>query len=236
MTIDHVAAGDCERCRPGVVAQPVNTMSSLALTAAGWLAVRRAGSSAHPHRRGEAVIGWSAVAAGLGSVAYHGPGGRLGRQFHDGSLVALLAAVAVADAALVARRPVPTGVAWVVPAVGLVASRPRWSPMAQGLAGVAAVASEVARTRRGGNPDDGRPSLAAVVAGLGAVTHVLGRTGGPWCRPDSVLQPHALWHTAMAATLALRTMDVGAPRPVGSPVDLVLVTDGDGGAEPGPMY
>ena len=31
----HVAASDCERCRPGLVAQPVNAMSSLAFVATG---------------------------------------------------------------------------------------------------------------------------------------------------------------------------------------------------------
>ena len=42
---------------------------------------------------------------GLGSVAYHGPGGRWAKALHDGGLVALAAALGVA----VGRegRPVP---------------------------------------------------------------------------------------------------------------------------------
>jgi hypothetical protein len=49
----------------------------------------------------------------------------------------------------------------------------------------------------------GRGAVAAVV--VGGVLYVLGRTGGPLCAPDSLLQLHAGWHvaTAVAAALAL---------------------------------
>ena len=57
----HVAASDCERCRPGLVAQPVNAMSSLAFVATGIALVagadRAVGSSA------DAAVGWAAVAS-----------------------------------------------------------------------------------------------------------------------------------------------------------------------------
>jgi hypothetical protein len=42
--------------------------------------------------------------------------------------------------------------------------------------------------------------LAALAAGAAAWT--LGRTGGPLCDPDSVLQGHAAWHLLSAAALA----------------------------------
>jgi len=41
---------------------------------------------------------------------------------------------------------------------------------------------------------------AALAAGL--TGYVLGRTGGPLCRPDSLLQPHALWHVLTAVAMA----------------------------------
>jgi hypothetical protein len=40
----------------------------------------------------------------------------------------------------------------------------------------------------------------ALAGGLAA--YVLGRTGGPLCRPDSLLQPHALWHLLTAVAMA----------------------------------
>lgn len=86
---DHVACSDCERIRPGLIAQPVNTLSSLAYVVAGVVIARRA------RRDGGAVEGLrlalaaAAVATGLGSVAYHGPGGRWGKLAHDGGLAML---------------------------------------------------------------------------------------------------------------------------------------------------
>lgn len=81
MTATHVAASDCERIRPGLIGQPANTVSSLAFVAAAipiWRVGRR----------------WRLVAAalafeGVGSVAYHGPGGRTAKALHDFGLVAL---------------------------------------------------------------------------------------------------------------------------------------------------
>jgi hypothetical protein len=89
----HVAEGDCEAIRPGLVGQPANTISSLAFVAAA-LPIARAG-----RRRGRPA--WTAVAVataveGLGSVAYHGPGGRWAKRLHDGGLVALVASLGVA--------------------------------------------------------------------------------------------------------------------------------------------
>jgi hypothetical protein len=45
-----------------------------------------------------------------------------------------------------------------------------------------------------------RAALAATAAG--AACWWAGRTTGPWCDPDSLLQPHAAWHLLGAAALA----------------------------------
>ncbi|HMS89416.1 MAG TPA: hypothetical protein PKE56_13270 [Acidimicrobiales bacterium] len=203
----HVAASDCERCRPGLVAQPVNAMSSLAFVATGIALVagadRAVGSSA------DAAVGWAAVAAGLGSVAYHGPGTSAGRYVHDATLVGLLATVVVADASRITGRPAHRGVLAAVPVLALVGAVPRWSMHTQAVVGVAATVSESVRIAGLPSTTAGRwrHRVAGVVAGAGAMGHVLGRSGGPWCRPDSRLQPHALWHAAMAVTLGLRALD-----------------------------
>lgn len=80
----HVAASDCERIRPGLIGQPMNTLSSLSFVAAALPVARRGGP-------------WKWVAAalafeGVGSVAYHGPGGRVAKFVHDAGLLALVVA------------------------------------------------------------------------------------------------------------------------------------------------
>lgn len=35
----------------------------------------------------------------------------------------------------------------------------------------------------------------------GLIAYVLGRTGSPWCRPDTLWQPHAVWHVFIAVGL-----------------------------------
>lgn len=91
----HAATGDCERIRPGWIGQPANTASSLAFVAAALPIAR------HGRRTGRAAWGALALAAvveGIGSVGYHGPGGRLAKAVHDAGLVALVVAVPAAIA------------------------------------------------------------------------------------------------------------------------------------------
>ena len=101
----HVAASDCERVRPGRIGQPANTITSLAFVAAAVPIARAARVRDVPAWR------WVAAAAaleGVGSVAYHGPGGTPAKRLHDAGLVALTATVALALAAEGApprRRP-----------------------------------------------------------------------------------------------------------------------------------
>lgn len=80
----HVAASDCEHIRPGLIGQPMNTLSSLSFVAAAWPVAKRGGA-------------WKWVAAalvfeGIGSVAYHGPGGKTSKFIHDIGLLALAVA------------------------------------------------------------------------------------------------------------------------------------------------
>lgn len=101
----HAAAGDCERIRPGLIGQPANTVSSLAFVVAAVPVLRW---SRRPGRRSWAWVAAAAAVEGVGSVGYHGPGGRLGKAVHDGGLVALVAAAAgVVAQDPAARRPRP---------------------------------------------------------------------------------------------------------------------------------
>ena len=149
--IDHVAASDCERIGAGLVAQPANTLSSLAYCiVGGWIWKR---SAAAPDPRPWRLLGATSVFVGLGSAAYHGPGGPVSHLAHDAGIVLLLPAAALA------------------------------------------VATEARPARR-------RFSLAAALGlGAGIAVHGLSRTGGPLCRPDSLVQGHAVWHVLGAAAL-----------------------------------
>jgi hypothetical protein len=101
----HVAASDCEEIRPGLIGQPANTLSSLAFVVAAVPIARAA------RRRGRpAWIGVAAAAAveGVGSMAYHGPGGRRSKRLHDAGLVALSATTGLAlasEGTPMGRRP-----------------------------------------------------------------------------------------------------------------------------------
>jgi hypothetical protein len=103
-----LGAGDCERLHGGLVAQPVNTASALAYVAVGaWLVGR--GLRAGPGRP-LAVVGLAVVAAGVGSVDYHGPGSPAARLLHDGGLYAVVGLVAWHEAARrLARARLATG-------------------------------------------------------------------------------------------------------------------------------
>jgi hypothetical protein len=102
-----LGAGDCERLHDGLIAQPVNTASALAYVAVGaWLVGR--GLRAGPGRP-LAVVGLAVVAAGMGSVDYHGPGSPAARLLHDGGLYAVVGLVAWHE---VTRRVRASGAGW----------------------------------------------------------------------------------------------------------------------------
>jgi hypothetical protein len=186
------------------VTQPANTASSLAYVAAGAVALAEARLHPADLRPGTRAVGWSLVAVGLGSVAYHGPGGVLGRWAHDASLLAMTGLIALSD--LHHGRGTPPAAAEIaaVTAVAGAAAHPRTSAAAQAVAAAGALVAEVHRHLTEGH-DDGRDVLAAAMFAAGLGLHVAGRTGRPLCRPDSPLQAHAAWHVLSAAAVWLRT-------------------------------
>jgi hypothetical protein len=118
VTVDrHVAESDCEEIRPGLIGQPANALSSLAFVAA---AVPIARAARRRRQRAWIAVAVASAVEGLGSVAYHGPGGRSAKALHDAGLVALAAALGVAigrEGRPVPARPVTTSLA--IAAVGL---------------------------------------------------------------------------------------------------------------------
>lgn len=183
---DHPGAGDCEHVGDGWLAQPANAGSCLAFVAAAawlWARLRRDGSTSP-----EAALFCAAVAAnGVGGIAFHGPGDRASHWLHDTALVGTFAAMAAS------RAPVAAG-ATALAGVGL-AVRPSATNVAS-VVGTALVAGAEARRRRRPRARTGAVLLTA------AAVNAVSRTGGPCCRPRSLLQGHALWHVLNAVALA----------------------------------
>lgn len=216
------ATSDCEHCREGWINQPANTLSSLAYVVAGTHLAARAARAARPRppRRsgrvratepgGDPILDGAyaaaVVAVGVGSVAYHGPGGAWGRWLHDAALVTLAGVIAVGDLTAVRGPSTATTRALVAaPVVASLAASPPTSEVAQLIGGGVAVAADLARYRSTGEGPARWALIASVPCWLvGAACQVLGRTGGPWCRPDTRIQPHAIWHVCSAAGLWLR--------------------------------
>ncbi len=210
MTTRLLATSDCERSREGWISQPVNSVSSLAYVVAGGALAREARTRPAAERFGAQALAGAVAAAGLGSVAYHGPGGTVSRWAHDATLVAAAGLLAQRDLAAVLERHPPSRVAVVaVPMAAVAACTPRTSAPAQALTGALAVAAGVVRRVRDDATAPGRgPDLTlGAVWAMGAFTHATGRTGGPLCRPDSPLQAHAVWHVLSAVGFWLAARD-----------------------------
>lgn len=96
---------DCERVRSGVLAQPVNAITSMAYPAAAAGVVVPALRSGGFHRLALMAYAASLAAVGVGSLAYHGPQPPWARRIHDRSITAALAGTLLVAAT--ARPPKP---------------------------------------------------------------------------------------------------------------------------------
>jgi hypothetical protein len=172
------AAADCELIGPGVLGQPVNTITTLAFVVAG----------AYLLRQRLRWVGIALIATGIGSFLFHGPMPAGSEWVHDVTLAWLILVIA-----------------------GIGESWEKWSRL-RGLAVVAAlfglvpvVADPVAAAltafavvlilRRDRSVATVGP---LVLIGVVAIIGRLGATGNPLCDPDSLLQPHGLWHIGAA--------------------------------------
>ncbi len=209
----HLELGDsdCERIGAGLLNQPVNAWSSVAYVVFGlWLVVRsvRTRGAETPV---EIVYGAALASIGIGSVAFHGPVPPGARLMHDLTIAAALTVIAARNVGTL-REWAPWGVlatsGIIVAIIGAVmAVAPDAGNMLTGVVGATAVASEAVLYRTGRRRFSSRVAkILAMTVGLlivAAIIKVLGRTGGPLCDPESVLQGHALWHVLTAASFML---------------------------------
>ena len=198
---------DCEAIGVGFLAQPVNSLSSLGFVAAGAYVIVHGGGADHRARSDRLVVGSALALVGLGSLAFHGPQPPGSRWLHDWSIGALLLLVGSWSVAVSKawnprlRLPIYVGA---VTGLGItLAVSPAAGKPVLALLAVAAIVPEVARHQSG--LVEGRTRHAYAFASVALITamvvNLLGRTGGPWCEPGSLLQWHAFWHllTALAA-------------------------------------
>lgn len=172
-----------------------------------WWWTRRHNSSAAPVPASQVwAYAFGVVAAGLGSMDYHGPA--LGPEplLHDAGLaLALVAAVSVDLTQLNVWRSARSWglLGLTLIAIAVIAIVPTISPLLAAVAAAALLMVEVAVYRRGIRRPGGPlyAGLAALV--VGGVVFAVSRTGGLLCDPQSPFQGHALWHVLTAAALAL---------------------------------
>lgn len=198
----------CERYGESMLGQPASTVTSLAFVAAGIaiLAGRRGGTGRVPY----ALL---VAGVGAGSLVQHGPNPEWQAYAHDLPMAALLAFTAV-DAAsdLTGRRLSHHW--WLLPTAAmvlLVAFGPAASTAAQVLLAGAAVGLNLARARR--RPHLRRPLIGALaLLAVGSLAGTLSdRTS--LCRPDALVQGHALWHVLAAGALCSLAAAIGSRSP-----------------------
>jgi ceramidase len=219
-----VDTSDCEHIGQGLLAQPVNTLSSLAYVVAGILLLRRALVARSSQRVVLTVYAAAVVAVGLGSVAFHGPMPSWGRFTHDVSIAAVLAFVIGYDVALVrggSTRSAFMGFGALLGVSAIVlAESPDASNALDSVLVVAAVIAEVVvarspkRVAAAGGFVRGLSFwiVGAAALAVGAALNALGRTAGPLCEPDSLVQLHGVWHVVTAVVLWMYGAGVLEPR------------------------
>ncbi len=204
---------DCEHIVSGFLGQPTNTLSSLAfLVAAAWILIL-ALRGERATRVAMLVLAVVVVANAVGSFARHGPDPSWAQWAHDAAIMAVLLFIAVhAVGRMRGWRPnveivvFACGLAGI--GIGLAAIHGASDPFAGTLA-AGAVVGEIStvsggrRTLPSVAPRSGAIArgVGLVAISLGGIAYLLGQTGSPLCRPDSVFQWHALWHVLVAVSL-----------------------------------
>lgn len=172
---------DCEAIVHALLGQPVNSLTAMTLVGGGIVIITRSSLR---------WVGVASIATGVGSFLFHGPMIPLSEWIHDLTLAWLLLVVAGTGRSWSRWTHLPglAGVALLSAIPGVA------TPLAVVLT-VVALASILMRDR------SAQTIGALVLLGVVAVVGRLGATGGPLCDPDSLWQPHGLWHVGAATAL-----------------------------------
>ena len=178
------AAADCEAIGAGFLGQPINALTTLGFVVAGLIVIIR--------RRDMSWIGIGLIATGLGSFLFHGPMPPGNEWAHDVTLAWLVTMVAGWRTSWerLSRLPALAVIGVLFAAVPVIADP------AAGVLTVVAVISILGRDH------SAAPVAPLLLLGAVAILGRLGATGGPLCEPESLFQPHALWHVGAATAVA----------------------------------
>jgi len=204
--VDRIGASDCEALNSAaLLAQPVNTVTSLAYVVAGLIVVIVGNRTAQ--RAQSFTFGACLAAIGFGSVAFHGPQPTGAQVMHDLPIVVTFVFMLVTDANLIWPRVRPV-LAWFAGGAALATAVSIASLDAAriGLAVVviALVGCEVVIWRRGQSAASQSPISILSLIGILVVAGLAwlgGRTGSPLCDPATTLQLHGLWHLLSAVAI-----------------------------------
>lgn len=192
---------DCESIHDGWLLQPVNAVSSLVFSVAGVAMMVWARRTEGHERTLRTVFGVAMIATGVGSFLFHGFDSPVAQFLHDITFLVTIWLLAVINIAEMKRWSRPVGWGIVVLGAGLFSVALLISPQITNVLTVAVsaalVGADIVLHRRG----SARAmwywaALAAMV--LAIVAFVVGRSSGPLCDPDALIQGHAVWH-ALAA-------------------------------------
>ena len=201
---------DCEELGAGFLAQPVNALTSLAYCVVGVVVI----VLAWPREKWRArtvIFGACLIATGIGSVLFHGPQPSGSKFLHDVPIVLALLLMALHNLSLIVpgfRHVAATFVAVTLAVAAVSVALPDAAALATGVFGIVTVVTEVIVYRRGLRERSAsrqrRMYIAIVgVAAVAASMWVLGRTDGPVCDPDGVVQLHGFWHVISAVAFGL---------------------------------
>lgn len=199
-----IGDSDCENIGSGLLAQPVNAVSSLAFVVFGVIVLFSISGRESNERSNRLLFGVLMIATGLGSLLFHGPQGGASKYLHDATFLLTFLAIAAMNLSGVlgwSRRrtwAILSGAFIVVSTLLLL--WPSGTNILAGVAFMALVGVDVALQRCG--TVDRRWWYAAVIAmAIAGIFFVAGRTGGPLCDSSSLFQGHALWHLLSATAL-----------------------------------
>ncbi len=194
------AAADCEAIGAGFLGQPVNALTTLGFVVAGIVVMAR--------RREMTWIGVGLIATGIGSFLFHGQMPPGNEWAHDVTLAWLVVLIGGWGTSWERLTHLP-GLAALGVIMALI------PVLADPLTIALTLLALISILRRDRSPTTVAPLL--LLAGV-AIFGRLGATGGPLCEPESLLQPHGIWHLGAATAVtwwALARVDVRAQRSSG---------------------
>lgn len=209
----EIGDSDCEVLGDGLLAQPVNAWTSFAYVVVGLLVVFRAWRSPPGSRMEQATYGLIVAAVGVGSIAFHGPQPPGSKLIHDLPITAVAAFIAVNGLAAIlgwSRAQMLGTLAGLVTLSGVaMALFPDAEIAITVPVVIAAIATEAVVYRRGlRGAAAGKTALRwyLAIGGLlllGGAINALGRTDGPLCDPEALVQLHGVWHVVTAVAFGL---------------------------------